>query len=434
MEFKTQQSDSANAQVTGVISKEDIDNSINKIAKELSKTANIPGFRKGKVPVSAVKQQYGEKLVQDAESEALRGLVNAAIEELKLEPAKLIGEPQLTKFDKQEVGSIEVEVALGIRPSIELGEYRSFVPEVSVDAVSDEDVEKRILELGAHQAPTKEVEEDRALVNGDIAVIDFEGFIDGEAFEGGKAEDFHLTLGSGQFIPGFEAQVEGLKKGESKDVNVDFPAEYQAKELAGKPAVFKVTVKSIEEKEAVEINDELAKKMLQGDEEASVEKLKEQTKTQLENEAKAKLYNEDLKPNLIKSLVKEYSFDLPNFVVEQEIDIAVNKKAREMKEEELNELKDNEEKIKELRESCREEAQENVKATFLVDALAAKEEVSVAKEEVMQTIYFEALQMGQDPKAVFEQYEKSGYIPAIQMAMVEDRLLTKLLDEKLEAK
>ncbi|MDX1295893.1 MAG: trigger factor, partial [Sulfurimonadaceae bacterium] len=274
--------------------------------------------------------------------------------------------------------------------------------------------------------------EDRALVEGDTALINFEGFIDGEAFEGGKAEDFSLKLGSGQFIPGFEDQVIGMKKDEEKTIDVTFPEEYGSDKLAGKPAQFKVKVNAIQTKGDVTIDDELAKKMLPGEEEATVDMLKEKVKEQIESEELSKLYNDDLKPKLLDTFVNAFNFDLPDFVVEQEMDMALNKKAREMSEEELNELKESEEKVKEMRETFRDEASKSVKATFIIDALAKAESIEVPEQEVMQTIYFEAMQMGQDPAQAYEHYKNAGYIPAIQMAMVEDKLLSKLLNDKIK--
>jgi trigger factor len=139
-----------------------------------------------------------------------------------------------------------------------------------------------------------------------------------------------------------------------------------------------------------------------------------------------------LKPALLESFVENFKFDLPEFVVEQEIDMALNKKATSMSEDEIKELRENADKLKELRETLREDAQRSVRATFIVDALAAAEGVKVEENEIMQTIYFEAMQMGQDPQKTYEQYKEAGYLPAIQMSMVEDKVLRKLLDAKMK--
>lgn len=431
MQITTNKINSANAKINAAITRNTLDANVEKIANQLSKEAKIAGFRKGKVPVSAVKKQYGERLIQDAEAQALRDLLNEGLKAMEIAADALIGEPQISKFEKNDNG-IDVEVTLAIRPAIDLGDYASMVPAVTKPAISDEAIMQRIEELATAQAPLVNVDEERALVSGDTALIDFEGFVDGEAFEGGKAENFSLRLGSGQFIPGFEDQVIGMTKGEEKTIDVTFPENYGGAKLAGKPASFKVKVHAIQAKEAVSIDDELAKKMLPGFEDANVDMLKEKVKEQLETEEMSRLYNDELKPSLMETFVSAFSIDLPEFIVDQEMDMALNKKAREMAEAELEELRNDAEKVKALRETFRDDASRAVKATFIVDALARAENIAVSEQELMQTIYFEAMQMGQDPAAVYKHYQESGYLPAIQMAMIEDRVLSKLLNDTIK--
>ena len=431
MDIKANKIDNANAEIAATISQDEISANVDKIAKELAKTTKIAGFRKGKVPTSAVKKQYGEKLIQDAESEALRNLLADALKEMDIDSASLIGEPQITKFDKGE-DKIDVEVKIAMRPDVNTEGYADMVVEFDKPAVSDEDIEARIKELAESQAEYITVEEDRALVAGDTAKLDFEGFVDGEAFEGGKAEGFSLVLGSGQFIPGFEDQVIGMKKDEEKTIAVTFPQDYNSEKLAGKPAEFKVKIQEIQTKAEVVIDDELAKKMIPGDENADVEMLRSQVKEQLENEALTKLYNDEMKPKLLEKFVEKFDFALPSFVVEQEMDMALNKHAQSMEEAELNALKDDAEKVKELRETFRDDATRSVRATFIIDALAQEEGIAVTEQEVMQTIYMEAMQMGQDPEAAFKHYKESGYLPAIQMAIIEDKVLVELLNDKIK--
>ncbi len=428
MDINATKINGANAEITATILQDEINANIEKIAKELAKTANIAGFRKGKVPVSAVKKQYGDRLVQDAEAEALRDVLSQGLDEMKIANESLIGEPQISKFDKVE-GKIEIEVKVAMRPQIDAGDYASFVKDFDKPEITDEAITERIEDLAKAQAAFVTVEEDRELIDGDTALIDFEGFVDGESFEGGKAEDFSLTLGSAQFIPGFEEQIVGMKKDEERTIDVVFPENYQG-DLAGKPAQFKVKVNGIQMKEKVTLDDDLAKKMIPGDEAATMDMLKEQVKTQIENEELSKLYNDTLKPELLATFVESFEFDLPAFVVEQEMDMALNKKAQEMTEAELTAIKEDADKVQELRETFRDEASRSVKATFIIDALAQKEGIAVTDDEVMQTIYYEAMQMGQDPAEAYENYKKSGYLPAIQMAMVEDKVLSQLLNAK----
>lgn len=431
MQITTNKINSANAKINAAITRTTIDSNVEKLANQLSKEAKIAGFRKGKVPLSAVKKQYGERLVQDAEAKALRDLLDAGLAEMGISNDSLIGEPNITKFEKNDNG-IDVEVTIATRPVIDLGDYAALVPQTAKPAVDDIAIITRIEELASAQAPLINVDEDRALVSGDSALLDFEGFVDGEPFEGGKAQNFALRLGSGQFIPGFEDQVIGMKKGDEKTIDVTFPENYGGAKLAGKPAQFKVKINGIQVKEAVELNDELAKKMLAGDENATLDLLKEKVKEQLETEAMSALYNDELKPTLMETFVSAFTIDLPDFIVEQEMDMALNKKAREMSEEEITALREDAAKVQEIRETFRDDAQRAVKATFIVDALARAENISVNEQELMQTIYFEAMQMGQDPAAVYKNYQESGYLPAIQMAMIEDRVLSKLLNDKIK--
>jgi len=430
MEIKANKINGANAVIEATISMDEVNANVEKIAKQLAKTANIQGFRKGKVPVAIVKKQYGQKLVEDAEAEALREVLAKGLEELNIANDSLLGEPTIAKFDKSD-DKIEVEIKVAMRPEINLDDVDSLVPDFKKPEVTDEEVEARIKEIAEAQAPLVDIKRNRKMKEGDTAVIDFEGFIDGEPFEGGKGENFELLLGSGQFIPGFEDQLIGVKRDEEVEINVTFPEEYGAKDLAGKEAMFKVKVNGVKVKDDVEINDELAQKLL-AKEDATLDELKAEVKKVIEQEKLAKLYNDELKPKLLEALVEKIDFDLPEFVVEQEIDMAVNKKASTMSEDEIKELRENPEKLKELRESFRDEAAKSVKATFIIDALAQKLGIKVEEQEVMQTIYYEAMQMGQDPQKAFEQYKAAGYIPAIQMSMVEDRVLTALLNKKIE--
>ncbi len=430
MEIKANKINGANAEIEATISMDEVNANVEKIAKQLSKTANIQGFRKGKVPVAIIKKQYGQKLVEDAEAEALREVLSKGLDELNIANDSLIGEPTISKFDKSD-DKIEVAVKVAMRPEINLDDVDSLVPDFKKPEVSDKEVDARIKEIAEGQAPLVDIKRNRKMREGDTAVIDFEGFIDGTAFEGGKGEGFELLLGSGQFIPGFEDQLIGVKRDEEVEINVTFPENYGSKDLAGKEAMFKVKVNGVKVKEEVEVNDELAQKLLQK-EDATVDELKAEVKKAIEQEKLAKLYNEELKPKLLEAMVEKLDFDLPEFVVEQEIDMAVNKKASEMSEDEIKELRENPEKLKELRETFRDDAEKSVKATFIIDALAQKLGVKVEEQEVMQTIYFEAMQMGQDPQKAYESYKDAGYLPAIQMSMVEDRVLTTLLNKKIE--
>ena len=392
---------------------------------------NVQGFRKGKVPVAVIKQRFADKLREDAESEALRNILGEALKELNIANADLIGEPTISKFDKKEDGSIEVEIAVASKPKIDLGDYKSLLPVIEDKDIDAKIIDDRLEEIAKSSAPLEKLAKKRAVKDGDHAVIDFEGFVDGIAFEGGKAEKYPLHVGSGSFIPGFEEQVIGMKYEEQKDILVTFPEAYQAANLAGKEATFKVTLHEIQEKVASELNDKFAQRMLPGEENVTIETLRAKIKEQMKSEAKATYYREELKPAYLETLVEKLQFALPNSVVDQEINYALNNKVRSMSEDEIKALQEDPTKVEEMRNELKEDAVNSVKATFIIDALAKAESVQVSDQEVMQVLYYEAMQMGQNPQEVVKQYQEAGYLPAIKMSMIEEKVISKLLDEKL---
>lgn len=431
MKIKTNKINSANAEIEATIPKEMVDANIEKIAKGLTKTASIQGFRKGKVPVAVVKKQFGDRLVQDAEAEALREVLNRGLDELKIAINSLIGEPNISNFVKNS-GNIEVTVKVAMRPEIDLKNYNEMVDTFDKPVITEDDLNARLEKIADSQGKFVDLKEKRAAESGDSTIIDFEGSVDGVLFEGGAAKEFALVLGSGQFIPGFEEQVIGMNIGEEKVIKVKFPDSYGSDKLAGKDAEFKVTLHNVQAKVKAEVNDALAEKLLAGQDDKSLENLKSQVKSQLEFEALSKLYNDELKPALLETLVTKMDFDLPEFVVDQEIDVSLNKKAALMSEDEIKELREDAKKLEALRETFREDATRSVKATFIIDALATAENIRVDENEVMQTIYYEAMQMGQDPRLAYDKYKNAGYLPAIQMSMIEDRVLTQILNSKIK--
>ena len=426
MNITATKKDTANVLITAKIENADIEKNINKTAKQLAKTQSVDGFRKGKVPVAIIKKMYSEKLQSEAESEAINKIVETAKKELDLKVEDIIGDPSFKKFEKVDDG-IEVELVISLKPTIQAEGYEKLAPEYEEPVVDIAEVEERLDKLLENNTPYKKLKEDRALENNDQAKFDFVGKIDGVEFEGGKAEGFELVIGSAQFIPGFEEQMVGMSIGEIKDITVTFPEDYQSTELAGKEAIFTITLHEIKAKGKVQLDEEMVKKLIPGDDEATAESVKTKVEEQIKSEKIAKIYNEELKPKLMEALVSEYFFDLPENIVEQEIDAQINQKAGQMSEEELAQYKGNDEKIEELRESVREDAINSVKATFLVDALAKKENITVTDQEVTQTIYYEAMMSGQDPQQVIEYYQENNLLPAVKMGMIEDKLFSKII-------
>ena len=426
MNITATKTDTANVLVVAKIEAADIDKNIVKAAKHIAKTASIDGFRKGKVPLAKIKMMYGEQLQQDAENQAIQDVIEGAKKDLEINTADIIGDPSFKKYDKVEDG-IETEITISLRPTIEAEGYDKLAPKFDEPTVDDKELDERLQTLLDNNTPFKKLKRKRALRDGDQANLDFVGKVDGEEFDGGKADGFELVIGSGQFISGFEDQMVGMKIEETKDITVTFPEDYQSKDLAGKEAVFTVTLNDIKAKEKAVLDEEMVKRLIPGDDSATEQTVKDKVSEQIRAEKVSKIYNETLKPQLIEALVAEYDFDLPQNIVEQEIDAQVNNKAKEMSEEELATYKDNNEKIDELRDSVREEATRSVKATFLVDALARKESIEVNDQEVTQTIYYEAMMSGQDPQQVIEYYQTNNLLPAVKMGMIEDKLFAKII-------
>jgi len=423
--------DSANSIIKATIKNQELEEKKEKIARKIAKDANIPGFRKGNLKpkaferkVKAVKKLYAGDIEREAINELLQEVLDKGMKELNVN--ELLGEPEVVKFDRNDDG-IEVEIKVYTRPEINIGdEYKECVPEVELPEVSEEEIQKELEAIAKENATTKVTQKEIA-EKGDIAVIDFKGYVDGKEMQNGSAESYPLELGSGSFVPGFEEQIEGMKVGESKKIKVTFPENY-TKELAGKEAEFEVTLQEIQEKIPAEINDELAKKYL-NDENATLDTLKNYIKTTIENRKKAEIFNPK-KEEILECLVEKYDIDLPEGIVEKELDVIVSNEAAKLTPAEIKELQENPEKLKEFREKFRDEAKNRVKLTFIIDEIAKKEKVDVSDEELSQVIFYEALIQGQNPQEMIKYYQDNNLLPVLKMNLVEDKLLNKLLEEK----
>lgn len=430
MNLQTKRLDSANAVVSGVISQDVLEQKTQDVIKKIAKSVKIDGFRKGKVPAHLIQSRYKDQIDKDSKQEAVQDLLQAGLKDLGIEPQAMLGNPLISKFESKD-NTIDVEIKISTTPEFSLDKVEGCVPEVKLKSVSAKEIDERLAEIAKSRAPLSEATQDRALQKDDTAVIDFEGFVDGKAFDGGRAQNFNLTIGSNQFIPGFEDALIGMKKGEKRDIEVTFPKDYQAAHLAGKPATFAITLHKIMQKDVVAIDEAFAKSMLGQD--ATLESLKDAIKEQLEMERKTDLYNKELKETLLQALLKEITFDLPELIVEQEMDILFRNALNTMSKEEFEALKNDEQKARQKRDSFKEDAKKSVQITFIMDALARKHNIVIQDNEALQTIYYEAMMMGQDPRAAIEYYQKNNLLPAIKMAMIEDRVLTFLLDSKLES-
>ncbi|QZY31727.1 trigger factor [Bacillus amyloliquefaciens] len=352
-----------------------LDDAFKKVVKQVS----IPGFRKGKVPRGLFEQRFGvEALYQDALDILLPVEYPKAVEEAGIEP---VDRPEIDveKIEKGE--SLIFTAKVTVKPEVKLGDYKGLGIEKDDTAVTDEDVQNELKALQERQAELV-VKEEGAVENGDTVVLDFEGFVDGEAFEGGKAENYSLEVGSGSFIPGFEEQLTGLEAGAEKDVEVTFPEEYHAEELAGKPAVFKVKIHEIKAKELPELNDEFAKDI---DEEVeTLADLTEKTKKRLEeakeNEADAKLREE-----LVLKASENAEADVPQAMIDTELDRMLKEFEQRLQMQGMNlelytQFSGQDENA--LKEQMKEDAAKRVKSNLTLEAIAQAENLEVTDEEV----------------------------------------------------
>jgi len=432
MKVTPHKTDKANGKIEVIISKEYLDKKASEISKKFAKDAKFDGFRKGKVPSHLIMQRYATQIGDESRQEAINDSLEKGLAELGIKPADLIGQPQVTRFESTDAG-IDVEVSFSVRPEIVIDKVDELIPEVVEETVSDKEVEDRIVAMSKAMAPLEKLSRKRASKKGDFLTIDFEGFLDGEKFEGGSANDMMVELGSGKFLPDFEKNLEGMKIDEEKEFDVAFPDSYGNKNLAGKTTQFKAKLKDIQIKAEPELNDELAKKMLGDDENATLESLKERIKEEIKSEKMSKIYNETLKPKLIEKLIENISFDLPSVIVEQETDLMFRNRLQTMVKEDLEALRNDGEKVSAIKDELRPDAVKSVKITFIVDELSKSEGLSVTDDETAQAIFYEAMQMGAEPKKMFEYYRDNGLYPAIKMAMLEDKLLTHLLNKKVKA-
>ncbi len=295
------------------VSAEDFKAAIVKAYNKQKKNIQLPGFRKGKAPLAMIEKFYGKEVFyEDALDIVYPEAVGAAIEEAKIEPVAPPHDVDVTKMDET---GVEMTLKITVMPEITIDGYKGIEAEKADASVTADDVKKELASMQDRNSRTVTVEEDRKAKKNDIAVIDFEGFVDGVAFEGGKGENHDLTLGSGQFIPGFEEQVIGHKEGEEFDVNVTFPTEYAA-ELAGKDATFKVKIHELKVKELPALDDEFAKDVSEYD---TLAELKKSIKADLAK-AKAEEADRAFESAILEQVVTKVEGEIPEVMYDNKLE------------------------------------------------------------------------------------------------------------------
>ena len=388
------------------VSAEDFQKALNKAFAKIKNRISIPGFRKGKITRKMAETFYGKEfLYEDALEICYPETVEAAITESGLD---FVGTGKADVKKMSEADGVEIELEVYVKPEIEVSAYKELKATKQKVEVTDEEVENKIKELVERNVRIVPVE-DRAAADGDITVIDFEGFVDGKAFDGGKAESYELTLGSGSFIPGFEDQIIGHNAGDDFDVNVTFPEDYQPN-LAGKPAVFKIKLHEIKSKQYPEVNDEFAQDAADCD---TVDALKKS----LSDEIKEKKNNDnesDIEQQLLDKLADNVKGDIPEVMYDNEVDNQLRDIQYRLSSQGMDfnmYLQYTGMTVEDYREQIKPSAEKNVKVRLALEKIIELESLEVSDEEVDEEYEKVAKQYGMEKddvkKAVAEDTVKS---------------------------
>ena len=396
---KTENANEVKLELTVEASK--FDEAIKKVYFQSAKYFNIPGFRKGKAPINIVEKYYGKEIFyEDAFNEVAQPALEEAVKENKLE---IVSRPDIEVKQIGKGQDLIFTAVMQTKPEAKLGKYKGLEIKKVEYNVTDEDINHELEHMQEHNARMVTIE-DRPVEDGDIATIDFEGFVDGKPFEGGKAEGHELTIGSKTFIPGFEDQVIGMKIDEEKDINVKFPDEYFSKDLAGKDATFKVKVHEIKKKELPTLDDEFAKDVSEFD---TLADLKEDIKKKQEkqNEEKAKY---EIQEAVMKAIVEKIEVEIPTGMIETEVE---------------NMLKDIEQRLsyqglklnqylqmlgkteEELKKEYEPQAIEGIKSRLALEAVIKAEKIEVEDKEIDEKLKEMAKNYGKENDEAFMKNE-----------------------------
>lgn len=360
------------------ISAEDFEAAIEKAYLKARKNIAMPGFRKGKSPRKLIEKEYGEQVFfEDAVNLLYAPVVNGAVEESGLE---LVTRPEVEVTEISKENGVKLKATCTTKPEVEVKDYKGIEVEKVVNSVTDEDINKQLDALREKNV-TVETVDDRAAENGDDVVIDFEGFKDDVAFEGGKAEDFTLSLGSGQFIPGFEDQIVGHNAGEDFDINVTFPEEYQVKELAGAPAVFKIKLKSISKKVMPELDDDMVKDSTEFD---TVDEYKADVKKKLE-EANEKHADSEVEAKIFDKVIENMTAEIPQVMFDNRVNEMIGELEQRLAPQGISldlYMQYTGQTIDTVKKAYAEQAEKQVKLRLALEKIAKLENIEVTEDEL----------------------------------------------------
>jgi len=383
---------------------------------EIARTAQIPGFRRGKVPMSLLKKQYGQALFGEAVEQAVNSSTAKAIEDRGLKPAM---QPRVDLKQLEEGKDIEFEVAVEVLPEIGKVDFSDIELERLKAAVPDKDVDEAIERIAKANREQRPVDPPRPAQKGDALKIDFVGYVDDKEFPGGAAQDYVLELGSGSFIPGFEDQLVGAEVDKTVDVKVTFPADYGNTELAGKEALFKCTVKEIREHVDKPADDELAKK----NNFENLEAMRKAVTERIEQDY-GRISRSLIKRQLLDKLAEKHKFAVPEGLVENEFD-AIWRRIEEAKKA-GQKLEDDEEK---MRKEYRDIAERRVRLGLLLADVGRSNSIDVTSEELNQAVMREAMRYPGQERQVLEFYTKNAEMKAqLRAPIFEEKTVDFILE------
>ncbi len=390
----------------------DVDTALARSYRQVVKKVNLPGFRKGKVPRRILESRFGQEILYEGALEILvPPAYNEALQEAEIDP---IGSPDYEMVQIEEGKPLLFNAVVEVLPEVELGEYRGIEAEKEEVEVDDIQVDHHLYMLRQQNARLTPREEGPVKM-GDIVGIDFKGYIDDEdePFEGGEAENYSLEIGSKSFIPGFEEQLVGAEIDQEVEVKVKFPDNYRKEDIAGKDAVFKVTVKQIKEKQLPELDDEFVREVSEFE---TLEEMKTDLKVKLLNNAEEQSKNK-LEDFLVLKATELSSVKPPEMLVDRQIDFMINDLENYLRYQGLSLdqfLEMAGKKMEELREEKRAEAEQRTRANLTLDAIAKKEGITVEEQELDQKIAEVAVNFNDQPERVKELYEKQGRLPSMR--------------------
>lgn len=416
-----------NQQVTLTIEVEaaEVNKAVNQACKRLANRVSIPGFRKGKAPRMIVERHVGKDAVlQEAFDIVAPKALSKAFDEQKIDP---VTRPSVDIETLEEGKDLVFKATVTPRPEVKLGDYKGLnVPKNEVN-ITDEDVEKQLKTFQDRQGKLVDAPEGAEVKDGDFTTLDFKGFVDGEAFDGGEGKDYPLQIGSNSFIPGFEDQLVGAKIGEERDVNVKFPEEYHAKELAGKDATFKCTIRSIKTKELPAIDDELAKKVSKFE---TLDELKADIRKNLEENAERTAEN-DQKSAAIEMATNNITVDIPAVMIDNRVtamiqEMAMRLEQQGMKLEQYLQYAGTD--IAKLREQYRETAEKNVKTDLMLEEVAKAEDIKVEAKDLDEEVAAMAAAYGATPQQVQKIIKEQGRIGDLAASVLRKKTAQFIID------